>query len=259
MSMARLKNTMSDFDDRPDKAKVVLIRPPMLLPKDSVASNQGIPPIGLAYIAAAIKGAGFYAQAIDAVGEALEHTWSFRNLGIGRGLDKYQVLSRLDCQTAHVCVSCAFSNEWPFVRELIEAVAEKIPQARIILGGEHATADFEYILQNYPQVTACVLGEGDVTIVELLKALEKGEQVSNVDGIACRSAEGHVTRTAARQRKKQLDDLAWPLWDIFPLENYLQAGLVFGRFGVRSIPMIGSRGCPFECTFCSNYGMWGKR
>lgn len=53
--------------------------------------------------------------------------------------------------------------------------------------------------------------------------------------------------------------MAWPAWDLVPIERYLDRGLGFGVNRGRSMPMLATRGCPYQCTFCSNPEMWTTR
>jgi anaerobic magnesium-protoporphyrin IX monomethyl ester cyclase len=109
-----------------------------------------------------------------------------------------------------------------------------------------------------PNLHSVVLGEGEETIVDLIGAIEKNEDLESVAGIAFYKDE-KVIRTTPRARIREVDKIALPSWDEVPLENYLEAGYGMSALGGRMMPMIASRGCPYECTFCSNPEMWGNR
>jgi radical SAM superfamily enzyme YgiQ (UPF0313 family) len=66
-------------------------------------------------------------------------------------------------------------------------------------------------------------------------------------------------RTCRRPRITALDALPRPRWDLTPLKRYLDKGYSFGVNRGRTIPMLATRGCPFQCTFCSNPQMWTTR
>src|SRR6185369_13247431 len=119
------------------------------------------------------------------------------------------------------------------------------------LGGEHVTACPEYTLNDCPAVNACVIGEGEETFLELLKA----PRLSGVAGLAYREA-GRPVLTAARARVRDVDAIAEPDWEVFPLERYIDAGQTYGADLGRCMPILASRGCPYECTFCSSPSMW---
>jgi radical SAM superfamily enzyme YgiQ (UPF0313 family) len=65
--------------------------------------------------------------------------------------------------------------------------------------------------------------------------------------------------TGSRARIRTLDDIPWPAWDLVPIDRYLDHGLGYGVNRGRSMPMIATRGCPYQCTFCSNPEMWTTR
>ena len=68
-----------------------------------------------------------------------------------------------------------------------------------------------------------------------------------------------LIKTEKRTRIIKLDEIPKPAWDLVPLNKYLDLGLSLGVNRGRSMPMIASRGCPFQCTFCSSPYMWGTR
>ena len=91
-----------------------------------------------------------------------------------------------------------------------------------------------------------------------LKTIEQKKSLSKVNGIVYRSDE-EIIINPKRSRISQLDDIPLPAWDLFPLENYLSNNLGYGVNPGRTMPMLMSRGCPFQCTFCSSADMWTTR
>lgn len=151
-----------------------------------------------------------------------------------------------------------FSHDWAIAKSIIQKVREANPDATIICGGEHVTAVPEFCLSDCPAVDICVLGEGEETITELLQALESGTSLQEVKGIVYRSGEKFIS-TGSRARIVALDDIAWPAWDLFPMENYLSNGFGYGVSTGRTVPLQVARGCPYQCTFCSSPQMWTTR
>ena len=174
------------------------------------------------------------------------------------GLRAKEIVARVPEDTGFIGVSCMFSNEWIYHKRVINALAERFPGVPIAVGGEHGTAASEYVLKSCPAVTACVRGEGEETLLDLLDALNTGRPLSEVNGIAHRADDGAPVRTAKRNRMRELDTLPWPDWDDIPLRNYLDRGIGHGINRGRNMPMLASRGCPYECAFCSNPQMWGR-
>src|SRR4029079_8189979 len=117
--------------------------------------------------------------------------------------------------TQFIGISCLFSHEWPLVRELIAAIAARLPDVPIVCGGEHATAVPEMCLEDAPALQACALGEGEETIVELVEKCAAGENLSGVAGIVFRGPSGPC-RTKPRARIRDVDEIPAPRWDLTP-------------------------------------------
>jgi radical SAM superfamily enzyme YgiQ (UPF0313 family) len=235
---------------------VSLVRCPTVTNVDAFGQDA-VPPLGLAYIASALREAGHHVTAVDAVGEGLDRytrlDWTPYTLM--HGLSEDEIVSRIDPAAELIGISCMFSVEWIAVRDLATAIRRAFPRALIVFGGEHATACPEYSLQDCPAADVCVLGEGEETIVDVARALADGASLRDVPGLVVRDAGGFV-RTAPRSRIRALDEIAWPDWSIFPITKYLDNRLSFGADLGRSMPILASRGCPYQCTFCSSPQMW---
>ena len=109
---------------------------------------------------------------------------------------------------------------------------------RMILGGIHPTVMYDQIIRKYPHVIT-VIGEGEVTVLELLKALEEGHELETVKGIAFQK-NGQVVLTGQRDLVQDLDSLPFPKHEAF-----------FDPSPCRTTAVImTSRGCPSRCTFC---------
>ena len=83
--------------------------------------------------------------------------------------------------------------------------------------------------------------------------------MNNIEGIAFKNSNGEIVETPRRKRKTNIDDLPYPDWDCWSINEYIDHSQVSGISLGRGIPILGSRGCPYECTFCSNLDMWTKR
>ena len=238
-------------------SRILLLRTPPVLPISSVTAQQGVPSLGLAYLGASLKKAEFDVSYIDSLGEKIGTYHSFGVDGLlAAGLSLDEILNRIPENLLAICVSCQFSNDWIYAHKILQEIHKRFPSLYIICGGEHTTADHQRMLMACPFITACVLGEGEETICELLQTLADKKDLSVVTGIAYRKPDGEITKTCARKRKKNVDEIPWPDWDHLPLENYLSEGLGMAAQGMRSMPVLASRGCPFRCTFCSSPQMW---
>lgn len=240
---------------------VTLIRPPVVLHVTNFAQTVAAPPLALACLAAVLKRAGYRVKIIDAVGEKMDQFVPIPGTPFrANGLDTEEIIAQVPEDSDFIGVSCMFSNEWLSHRHVINALTARFPGKPLVVGGEHATAAPGYVLRSCPGVLACVMGEGDDTLLDLLDALASGRPLDQIEGIFFRNpANGSFVRTNPRERMKHLDDLPWPDWDEAPLENYLAAGAGYGIARGRNMPMLASRGCPYKCAFCSNPQMWGRR
>lgn len=237
---------------------IVLVRPPSVLPLDATNAVLEIPPIGLAYLAAALREAGHRVTIVDAFGEAVERLVRHAEFTTN-GLDAEQIAERIPGDVDLVGVTCMFSNAWIYCRRTIEVIAERFPGVPIIVGGEHPTADHRRLLEQMPSVLCCVLGEGEDTVVDLAARIASRRAIDDVPGIALRSEDGTVRKTAARRRIREVDDIPWPDWSTVPLASYLDNDICSDGYAARAMPLIASRGCPYQCTFCSSPQMFGTR
>lgn len=243
-------------------ARIALVRPPSFHILGSLSYFGAVPPIGLAYVAAVLRDAGHQVTVIDAVGEALDSLThlegSVRSLYLN-GLLPEEIVRRLPEDTQVVGITHMFLHEWPTLRRLVELIRARLPHCAIVLGGENATAFWEEILQQTDAVDYCVLGEGEATMLELVARLMLDLPTDGMAGLASRSQGRGELPVAAVARQEDLSSLPLPAWDMFPMEAYLGHSDTFGVHRGRSMPVLATRGCPFQCTFCSSLAMWSTR
>jgi len=237
--------------------RVLLLRPPTINGAKGVL-HDAAPPVGVAYIAGSLEKAGHHVQVIDALGEGLFQYERIPNNDsiIKRGLSDQEILDRIPEDLDFVGVSCMFSVEWPYNRALIKKIRKLRPNVTIAAGGEHITATPAFSLEDCAALDFILRGEGEETVVDLVDALEKGRALETVDGLGFRQADGQVYLTPPRKRIMKVEDIPRPAWHLIPIEQYLDNGISFGVNIGRTMPIVASRGCPYQCTFCSNPVMW---
>jgi anaerobic magnesium-protoporphyrin IX monomethyl ester cyclase len=253
--------------------RVTLIHPPTVSTPTTMV-QEAVPPLGLAYVAAAVVAAGHTVTVVDAVGDALDTftIWSSERRIMLRGLGFAELIARVPLDADVIGVSCMFSNAWRPTRDLLTRLREARPGARIVLGGEHATACHAYIFETTPGVDYCVLGEGERTFCQLLEALEGGVDPRAIAGVAARpdptrpgaprpasrlaTTPAHLSPLRRRPRIREIGAIAEPAWELFPLDAYITGGYNHGIQRGRTMPILASRGCPYQCTFCSSPNMW---
>ncbi len=152
----------------------------------------------------------------------------------------------------------AINFEAPETHELAAAARAECPKAPIILGGPYASANQQSILQD-PNIDIVVHGEGEITVLELINAIENGDDLERVKGIIYRK-NGEAVCTAQRELISDLDSLECA-WDLIDPQSYFKRK---GRnseniikHDYRCLTVFTSRGCPYGCIFCHN--VFGKR
>lgn len=236
--------------------KICLIRPPAV-ESFRFATTSITPPLGLAYIAAALQKAGYRPYVVDAVAKAPQQHRRYM-IGFLVGLPLEDIVEAITSDTDMVGITCVFTHEWPAVAQLTRLIRARHPNLRIVLGGEHVTSMAEFSLA-ISAADVVVMGEGEETIIELLAAIRSKALLSQVAGIAYREG-GVVQVNVRRPRRLEVDAIAWPAWDLFELHTY-HANHFFGGMYSRSltVPILATRGCPYQCTYCSAPNMWTPR
>jgi radical SAM superfamily enzyme YgiQ (UPF0313 family) len=244
-------------------AHVTLIKPPTVVNMGSLSFHNSLPPLGLAYISAVAKAAGHRVDVIDAPGEDIDTYHPVRHGKITlytHGLSLPEIVDRISSESNVVGITNMFLHEWPLIKSLIRLVREKLPKALIVMGGETPTAFWWRMLEESPELDCCVLGEGEFTFEELLATVDKGGKIADVASIAYRGEDGKPQKSSVtRKRIKSIEQIPRPDWEAFRVEAYLSREYSSGVKRGRSLPMISSRGCPFQCTFCSSPAMWTTR
>jgi anaerobic magnesium-protoporphyrin IX monomethyl ester cyclase len=137
-------------------------------------------------------------------------------------------------------------------------IKKNIPSLPVVLGGSHISAIPLETMKRFEAVDYGVIGEGEVTLLELLENVADRRPVETVKGVVWRTEGGRVVMNDFRAPIENLDDLPLPAWDLldnFP-ESYPSSLLEAKRLPGTGI--MTSRGCPFHCTFC-DHRVFGSR
>jgi anaerobic magnesium-protoporphyrin IX monomethyl ester cyclase len=244
------------LDTPSETSTICLVRPPAV-ETFRFATTSITPPLGLAYIAGALEAAGERIAVVDAVASAPQSVRRyFKGYLIGLSFD--EIAERIPVGVDFIGITVVFTHEWPAVVCAIEAIKRRHPDVPIVLGGEHVSSMPEFCLRT-SLADALVLGEGEETVVELLHALRNQEPLDGIDGIAYRTADDVVVNPR-RQRAANIDDIKWPAWHFFSLDTYHEHRWMGGMYSsTKSVPILATRGCPYQCTYCSAPNMWTPR
>src|SRR5262245_32820991 len=218
---------------------IVLVRPAAVLPLDASHALYELPPLGVAYLASSLEKAGHHVRIVDAFGEAPDQTERHAEGYATRGLTAEQIIERMPRDVDLIGVSCMFSSSWLHCRKVIAHLAREFPHVPLIVGGEHPTADYDRLLRRVPEVSCCVLGEGEETIVDIAAHLSHGLPLDDVPGIARRDAPGRIVTTPERPRIREVDDIPWPSWTTVPVNNYLAHRFSHDCYFEPTMPLLG--------------------
>ncbi len=194
-------------------------------------------PLGFVYLAGAARQAGLDAEIYDAM--AKDHGYPEMEL-------------RLRESGAEYVASTAFTATIGDAVRTLELAKRVNPHVVTILGGVHPTFMFEELLTSSPAVDYIVIGEGEVTLAQLLTVLETGGAPADVPGLAFRR-EGELFRSPKRPLMESIDDLPMA-WELLEWGDYSYFVIPGSRLGAIS----SSRGCGHDCSFCSQQKFWEK-
>lgn len=212
--------------------RICLISPPYASAVESVIGTSS-PPIGLAYLASMIR-SKHDVKIVDA------------NI-LGYGLeDVRRELKSFYPDIVGITSTTPSIYEAYRVAEIAKEVRE---DCTVVIGGPHATFLPEETMIECNDIDVVVKGEGEETFRELVDTIERGEPLDEVRGITFRRG-GKIVDTGLRAFIMDIDRLPFPSLDLLPVERYeLQ--------GVKYLPIISSRGCPFKCSFCASSRLFG--
>jgi len=244
----------------PRLPRVALVRGP-ILSTDRAFNNEAVPAIGLAYILGYLKGRGLDATLVDGVAEGLNRVWPVEWIPGYRcqGLPLDETVDRIPQDAEIIGVSTMFSGEWPLQRELLRRIRERFPNALLVAGGEHVTALSEYVLREVPELDLCVRGEGEHVFYEIVVDVASGGDGRGVAGVSFLDDGGVYRESSGLTRVEDIDNMPWPYWPDGYMEKFWAVGKSYGVQTERDMPLMVSRGCPFQCTFCSSPRMWTTR
>ncbi len=193
------------------------------------------PPLGLAFIAAALEATGVEVKILDYV-----------VFPYSRSLLTARIKVFKPAIIGLTAVTMTFDNAIKVVRD----IKEIDPAIITVMGGPHVTFRAEATLMEHPELDAIVLGEGEETIAKLARAIEKGGRWNSIKGLAFRDA-ARIVHTGHKQPGIDINGLPLPARHLLPLGRYRALNL--------SISMTTSRGCPFKCIFCVGRKMVGAK
>lgn len=200
----------------------------------SVAPTQA--PLGLAYIAAVIIQKR---KDVVKILDAENYQLSIKNIS--------QYVKKHNFDVIGITLTTPGYYE---ALKIIRKISE-VHKCLIIAGGPHMTVMPIETLKDNPSIDIGVLGEGELTIVEILNKFEAKKSFNNVKGIAYRQGKNIIINTP-REHIKNLDNIPFPTRHLLPMKRYRPAPTYYKK--LPSYAILGARGCPFRCSYCSRAG-----
>lgn len=164
-------------------------------------------------------------------------------LYLQKEMDRDEVLNFLGRSSPDIVGFSVVSMQWETVLRYARIIKSvfKIP---VICGGPHPTFMPREVIEQEAVDMLC-MGEGECALLDVMNRMETGGDLSTIPNIWVKNEEGQVFKNSIRQLVENLDDLPWPDRDLMPFQEVLDES--------RSEPIfITSRGCPYNCRFCSN-------
>ena len=242
-----------------NEMNVSLVWPP-ITGRLAEISILNFPPLGLSYLAAAIRDKHrIHVFNCQTEKPRLHQVPSSPGI-FALGATPSQVAQSIVSHDADVvAISCLYTHQIVGITEIVRAIRHAAPQARIILGGGYPTVFTEKIL-DAGIADIIVTHEGDRAFVALLDALENNTPLVDVKGIAFRDENGRAIRNAPAGYIENLDTLPFPALDLFKIETYFNNYCNYLPSGHRrTVVIMTSRGCTYRCSFCYSTVHWGHR
>ena len=215
------------------KRNLLLIYPKYTYPRKN-------PPLGLAYLASYVREEGYNPLIVD--------------LNIDNYSDKK--ICEIIKEYNPLVVGISFmTNQYEECLRLAELIKSCLDSTYIAVGGAHVSALPKEILQECADIDFSVIGEGEITFLELIKAVDSGEKhFHHINGLCFRDKNG-IIQTQPRGLIEDLDLLPFPAWDLIKAEKYS----VFFKDNGNSYALLSSRGCPYNCIFCDSHTIFGRK
>lgn len=247
--------------------KVLLVNPPQTLPAKTVGVLEARthPPLSLLYLAAVLEERGIEVKIVDSLvlGEELLYR-DGDNLHFGA---PWQILQQKisELKPELVGITNPFTSQLKNAIVVADLVKEISPHIPVIAGGPHAAVSPGDFLSE-TNVDVVVMGEGELILPEVVNYFGgDGKDLRDIKGIAFRNGgQGDIVVNPRADPVEELDDLPFPAYHLLNLEDYFlvhEKGFKGRSYASvsQTMPVITSRGCPFNCCFCSVHLHMGRK
>jgi magnesium-protoporphyrin IX monomethyl ester (oxidative) cyclase len=168
------------------------------------------------------------------------------------GLPYEEIVNRIPPDTDLIGITGPFSHEAQIIAELSSVIKKAYPNKHIVLGGFYPSALPERALTQ--DVDYIIVGEGEIPMLQLAEGMDP----SQIQGLIYRDDRGEAVKTGKSLVVDNLDDLPFPARHLLPMDKYLKISSRGWR-DLRCISVYTSRGCPYDCQFCSTHNVYSRR
>lgn len=218
--------------------KVTFLNPPQTNSKYKFLGVVA-PSLGIGYMAAVLEQHNIDVDVLDA--SALELTYE----EIGE-----EILKR----NPDIVSISALTPTIGVALDSADKIKQVKPDTIVVLGGYHPTFEYKSVLEE-ESVDVVVRGEGEYTLLELVRTIENNGDLFNVEGLAFHDEnDGSLIVTPDRPIIENLDELPFPAFHLFPMEKYRILNIT-----TNVATIITTRGCPMQCSFCSSAALHGHK
>ncbi len=220
--------------------KILLINPPI---REWAKPNCF--PSGLGYLASVLLDGGYEVEILDING----YRYS-----------RQEVEERIETSDADVFGVGGMITVYSYIKWLTQVIKKYHPDKTIVGGGSSASSIPHTFIER-TKADIAVIGEGELTLLELMHALRGGGDLNGLPGIWYKDGNGEIKANPPRSAIKDLDTIPFPTWDLFPIDVYLRnpvgaPNINKWKDGKSScdtpltMNVLSSRGCPYQCIYC---------
>jgi len=194
--------------------------------------------LGLAYLAATLKKEGHDVGVLDCIAEGYDSN----ALEVFLSERKYDLVG-----------ITVYTPDWHITKRNLPIIRKLQPDAKVIIGGPHINCMVNagmatYLFEGNASFDIAVYGEGEQTLLEIVRAISDKEDVSYIDGTVLKGGNGEIRINSRRKLIEDIDTIPFPALELFPLSKYKRTPSSYKKTPVRSI--LTARGCPYSCIFC---------
>lgn len=250
------------------KPKILLLRPPIFIFKGCNPAALELP-LGLLYIGGMLETNGYEVKIFDALlypDESKLPSKDFQDQYFGASWTSIKRFIE-DYKPEIVGITNQFFSQLPALYEVTKIIKNIDSNILTVCGGPHPSASPESLLRDLKELDIVVRMEGEETVLEIVKWYQSKLRLEDIKGISYRN-NGTIINTPSREPVEDIDTLSLPAYHLVDIERYFELKkmgfdgreIFYSYPGVeRAVSLITSRGCPYNCCFCSIHLTMGRK